>query len=127
MQRSTNSQNDNEVSIIEIVNILLNKKIFILVTTLIAGIFSVFLSLSLTNIYTSSALLAPAQQNESMTAALGGSYSAIAGMAGINLSSGTENKSLEAIERIKSLDFFANYFLSKHQIGRYLCSPGLGF
>ena len=41
MQRSTNSQNDNEVSIIEIVNILLNKKIFILVTTLIAGIFSV--------------------------------------------------------------------------------------
>ena len=46
-----------------------------------------------------------------MTAALGGSYSAIAGMAGINLSSGTENKSLEAIERIKSLDFFANYFL----------------
>ena len=62
-----------------------------------------------------------------MTAALGGSYSAIAGMAGINLSSGTENKSLEAIERIKSLDFFANYFLPSIKLEDIYAVQRLGF
>jgi hypothetical protein len=110
MQEKRTTNYSDEVSISEIINILLKKKTFIFVLTSFAAIGSVMYSLFLTNIYTSSALLTPSQQTESMASALG-SYSALAGMAGINLASPGENKSLEALERIKSLDFFSNHFI----------------
>jgi len=110
MQEERNINYSDEVSISQIISIILKKKTFILVFTAIAAIGSVFYSLSLRNIYTSSAILATSQESESISSALA-SYSALVDMAGINLSSPVENRSYEALERIKSLDFFSYYFL----------------
>ena len=72
-------------------------------------IFSVFFALSLPNIYTSSALLAPTSPNESLESKIG--VSSIAGITGLNLPQNYVKKSTEAIERIKSYDFFVEEFL----------------
>ena len=55
------------------------------------------------------ALLAPTGEEETLGKKLGG-YSSLAGIAGINISSERGSKSKEAIERIKSYDFFIEEF-----------------
>jgi LPS O-antigen subunit length determinant protein (WzzB/FepE family) len=106
-----NTQNfDDDVDFTVIFLALWDKKILIASISSIAAIFSVLYSLSLPDIYTSNALLAPASSEDSMSSKLGG-YSALAGMAGINLPSDNGSKTPEAIERIKSYDFFVNEFL----------------
>ena len=101
---------DDEVNFLEFFLILWNKKILIASITSIASIISVLYALSLPNIYTSTALLAPADDENSLTSKLGG-YSSLAGMAGIKLPSDTGGKTAEALERIISYDFFVNEFL----------------
>ena len=54
--------------------------------------------------------MAPTSSDESLKSQLG-SYSALAGFAGINLSNDSSNKAVEAVERIKSYDFFINEFI----------------
>ena len=101
---------DDEVDFKEIFLALWNRKILITSITTIAAIVSVLYALSLPNIYTSNAVLAPASAEDSFSSKLGG-YSALAGMAGISLPSDNGSKTPEAIERIKSYDFFVNEFL----------------
>ena len=101
---------DDEIDFKELFLVIWNKKIFIGAITSIAAILSVIYALNLSNIYTSKALLAPASQEDSMSSKIG-SFSAIASISGIPLPSGTGSKSQEAIERIKSFEFFSTYFL----------------
>ncbi len=109
-----NNQNSNnfkdEIDLNELFLALWNRKILILLTTSIFAISSVLYSLSLPNIYTSTALLAPATQDESLTSKIG-NYSSLATIAGISLPGGSSGKSSEAIERIKSYDFFNEQLL----------------
>ena len=58
--------------------------------------FQFFFALSLPNIYTSSALLAPTSPNESLESKIG--VSSIAGITGLNLPQNYVKKSTEAIE-----------------------------
>ena len=67
-------------------------------------------SLSLPNIYTSTTILAPATADDSLASKLG-NFSSLGAIAGISLPSGTASKSQEAMERIKSFDFFSAYIL----------------
>jgi LPS O-antigen subunit length determinant protein (WzzB/FepE family) len=103
-------KSDNEINLKELFLVLWSKKILIISITTIAAITSVSYSLSLPNIYTSNALLAPTTSEDSLANKLGG-YSSIAGIAGINLQGNSGGKATEAIERIKSYDFFVNYFI----------------
>lgn len=106
-----NSQNhDDEIDFKEIFLILWNKKLLIIAITTIAAVISISYALSLPNIYSSKALLAPTAADESLNSKLS-SYSSIAGLAGISLPANTGSKSAEAIERIKSYDFFVNLFV----------------
>jgi len=103
----------DEVNVRELIMLFWNRKLLITSFTSIAAILSVLYALYLPNIYTSSALLAPA---ESSSSSLSGGLSQMAGMAslaGISLpgSGMTGNKSVEAIERIQSFEFFEKYFL----------------
>tara|TARA_B100001287_G_C22577890_1_gene479526 strand:+ start:50 stop:988 length:939 start_codon:yes stop_codon:yes gene_type:complete len=111
-----NKSNDlnsyDHIDLNELFFILWNKKLLILLATSIFAILSINYSLRLPNIYTSEALLAPSNQSESMNSTLA-SYSALAGLAGVSLPTGSASKSQEAIERMQSLDFFSNYFLPK--------------
>ena len=102
---------DDEIDLLELFSIAWNRKRFIIILTSVFAIFSIVYSLSLPNIYTSSTLLAPSKQNNSVSSQNFGGMSGLASLAGVNLAPGTATKSDEAIERIRSFEFFTNYFL----------------
>lgn len=105
---------DDEIDLKDIILAIWNKRFFITSITTIFAIFSVFYALSLPNIYQSNTLLAPTNNQDSLSGKFGG-YSSLAGMAGISLPSESSNKTIEAIERIKSYDFFVNNFIPNIQ------------
>ena len=100
---------DDEIDLTDLFFALWKRKILISLITSVAAIFSVYYALSLANIYTSKALLALPQPLKTLSK-LGG-YSSLAGLAGFTIPSQTGRKATEAIERIKSYDFFVNQFL----------------
>ena len=110
-QIKNNINHEDEIDLRDLLKTIWRKKLLISFITSLAAIFSVLYSLYLPNIYTSRALLAPTDETQSLTSKLG-SFSAIAGIAGVSLPSGSANKSQEAIQRILSLDFFSNHFLN---------------
>ena len=87
----------------------MEKKIFIISLTSLFTLISIVYSLFLPNIYISSALLTTTDQNKSNMGMLS-QYSSMASLAGISIPSNEDNKTLEAIERIKSFDFFNEVF-----------------
>lgn len=102
---STNDFGD-EIDIREIFSVLSQgKKIIIYITSLLS-IIGIIYSLLLPNIYESKALLAPVEEDSSLTGALG-NYSGIAALAGISLPTGSkDSNSVKAIEMMGSLSFF---------------------
>ena len=99
-----------EIDLIEIFTLLWDKKFLIASVTTFFAIVSVFYALSIPNKYSSSSLLAPSSENESLSSNLS-QFSSIAGFAGINIPNEKGSKTEEAKERIKSFDFFKDYFL----------------
>ncbi len=104
-----NNYND-EIDLLELFLIVWKKRLFVVTLTSIFAIASVFYALSLPDVYTSKSLLAPANKEETISSRLGG-MSGFAGLAGVNLSQSNASTSQEAIERVKSFEFFSNYFL----------------
>lgn len=101
---------DDDINLYDLILLVWKKKVLVIFVTLIFAIVSVFYSLSLPNIYTSSAIYAPTNQEDSLSNKLGG-YSSLAGFAGISLPSDVGSKSKEAIARMQSYDFFEHKFL----------------
>tara|TARA_B110000977_G_C11043091_1_gene479560 strand:+ start:152 stop:1099 length:948 start_codon:yes stop_codon:yes gene_type:complete len=101
---------DEVIDIKELFFALWERKILITTITTFFAIVSVIYALSIPNIYSSKAILAPASESSSLSSKLGG-LSAFAGMAGVNLSSDSSDPSVEAIERITSFDFFSSHIL----------------
>ena len=104
-----NTYNLDEFNLNELFIALWGKKFFIIFFTTLAAITSVVYSLSIPNIYTSSALLVSADSEDSLGSKLG--LSPLAGIAGLKSFQKSGSKAQEAIERIKSYDFFVNEFL----------------
>jgi len=115
------NDNINEINLAEVLSILLDRKIFIGSFIILFGILSLFIALSIPNIYTSSALLNPSKTDESLSGKLG-SYSAIAGFAGFSLPSDGGTDSQEAMARIKSYDFFVNEFLPNIKLANLIAA-----
>tara|TARA_B100000780_G_scaffold261631_1_gene214213 strand:- start:43121 stop:44047 length:927 start_codon:yes stop_codon:yes gene_type:complete len=115
MNNENFNNTDNEIDLKELFLAIWSKKILITLITTSAAIFSVLYALSLPNIYTSYALLAPTSVEDSLSGKLG-AYSSLAGIAGISLPAESAGKSTEAIERIKSYDFFEDEFLPSIKI-----------
>lgn len=101
---------DSKIDLFELLLFAWRKKIFIVSLTSIFILISIIYSLFLPNIYISSALLTTTEQNKSNLGMLS-QYSSMASLAGISIPSNEDNKTLEAIERIKSFDFFNEVFL----------------
>tara|TARA_Y100000748_G_scaffold302827_1_gene306149 strand:- start:2403 stop:3317 length:915 start_codon:yes stop_codon:yes gene_type:complete len=101
---------NDEIDLYELFIIAWNKKFFLVSLTSIFAIISVIYSLSLPNVYTSTSLLAPSNQEDTFTSRLGG-MSGLASIAGVNLSQSNATTSDEAIGRVKSFNFFSNYIL----------------
>ncbi len=106
MQFNKDTRDDKDIN--DIFKILWEKKLFISSVTLSTAIFSLLITLSLQNIYTSTALLAPTTPDESLSSKLGG-LSTLGSIAGFSLPDEVATKSTEGIERIKSLEFFSKY------------------
>ena len=98
------------IDIKSILSLLWDKKIFISLTVSIFALISIIYALSLPNIYTSKTLLAPSKNENSISSNMG-SLSSLASIGGFNLPNEGVSKTQEAIERIKSFDFFTKYFL----------------
>jgi len=111
MQPDFNKTNQEieEIDLLELFNALWNKKILIIIFTFLFAILSVIYSLSLPNIYNSTATLISAEPDDSLSSQIG-KYSSFASLAGIQIPDNS-NKAQEAIERTKSYDFFVNHFL----------------
>lgn len=114
MEINTKSRSDDfdeEIDIKELFNILMAGKLVIIAVTTLVSIIAVIYSLFTPNIYESRALLVPVDSSDSISRAFGG-YSSLAGLAGINLpSNSNENNTSQALEKIKSLSFFEDNIL----------------
>ena len=97
---------DHEIDLRELSYVLLHGKWIIVSVTAFVSIIGVVYSLLLPNIYESKSLLVPVTTSSGISKALG-SYSGLAGLAGINLPSGVDQgNSGKAIKKISSLSFF---------------------
>ena len=116
MQEAHSNKNpnnfDDEIDLRELFYVLLEGKWVIVSLTAFVSIIVVIYSLLLPNIYESKAILVPVNSSGTISGALG-SYSGLAGLAGINLpSGGDEGNSEKAIQKISSLSFFENNVLA---------------
>ena len=103
---------DDELDFRELFYVLLHGKWIIVSVTAFVSIIGVVYSLLLPNIYESKSLLVPVATSSGISKALG-SYSGLAGLAGINLSSGVDkSNSDKAIKKISSLSFFEKNILT---------------
>ena len=123
MSNDNNIQNSNndEIDIKDLVLFIWSKKFFITILTSIAAVISVLYALSLPNIYTSKALLSPVNENSSLSSQLAG-MSTLARLGGVNIGSGGTSPSKEAIERMKSYEFFENHFLPNIKLENLLAA-----
>jgi len=113
-EKYSNKPNDfnGEVDLRELFRVLLEGKWIIVFVTAFISICGVIFSLHLPNVYESKTILDPVNSSSGIAGALG-SYGALAGIAGIKLSSGAEQgNSTKAIEKIRSLSFFENKILT---------------
>jgi len=102
---------NDEVTLLELFHVLCDGKWIIVWLTALISIIGVMYSLSLPNIYTSKALVVAANSSNGISKALG-NFGGLAGLAGINLSPGSdEGNSAKALIKIKSLSFFENNIL----------------
>jgi len=102
---------DEEIDIKELFSVLMAGKLVIIAIMTLVSIIAVIYSLLIPNIYESRALLVPVNSSNSISGAFS-SYSNLAGLAGINLpSNSNETNTQQALEKIKSLSFFENNIL----------------
>ncbi|WP_105258048.1 Wzz/FepE/Etk N-terminal domain-containing protein [Pseudoalteromonas sp. T1lg88] len=107
---------DDEIDLKELFLALWQGKWIIIGTTIFAAVISVVYALSLPNIYKSEALLAPAEDNQSGgLSALAGQFGGLASLAGVNLGSGSADKTTIALELLKSRSFIGE-FVKEHNL-----------
>jgi len=108
---------DDEIDLRELFLVLWDGKVWISAITAAAAAISVFVALSLPNIYESKALLAPKSDGGSGgLSRLAAQYGGLASLAGINLSGvggGDVSKAALAQEKLKSLSFFTEHLYSE--------------
>tara|TARA_B100000900_G_scaffold301952_1_gene260502 strand:- start:14172 stop:15128 length:957 start_codon:yes stop_codon:yes gene_type:complete len=96
----------DEIDLTKIFSIIWDDRKILYIISSIFAIAAVTFSLYLPNIYQSKALLSPIAEEDGMSSALR-SYGGLAGLAGINLpSSSNDNNSVKALDKIQSLSFF---------------------
>jgi hypothetical protein len=94
-----------EIDLRELFGVLWRGKVLIVLVASIFAVLSIRYALYLPNIYRSEALLAPTQEQDSLTGAMQG-LSGIAGLAGISLPEGSASQSDQALEVLTSRSFF---------------------
>ena len=121
-QDKNNLKHESEIDLIKFLKIFWQGKFLVFSSTIISLFIAIIYALNIPNVYKADALLMP-QEDENRMGGMYNQYSAMASLAGISLeSSGT--KSLEAISRMKSYEFFSNNFLPKINLENLMASKG---
>ena len=114
MNNSTDLNNNDklgdEIDIKSLFKIILNGKLIISASTILFSIIAVTYSLTLSNIYQSTALLSPVGDQSSSSQSLN-NIGGLASLAGINISSTSGGNSTKAITKITTLSFFEENIL----------------
>ncbi len=110
------ARDDDEIDLRELFSVLWAGKWLIGGITFAAAVISVIVALLLPNIYRAEALLAPNQgEGAGGLAALAGQYAGLASLAGLNLGSGSSDKTALGLEVLKSRKF-VSAFIERHDI-----------
>ena len=108
---------DDEIDLKEFFSILWQGKYRIILTTTIASILSVYLALSLPNIYKSEATLASVSGGGNPLDGISGQMGGLANLAGISLpSASTSDKSIIGIEVLQSRKFFEDFLKNNDNV-----------
>ena len=109
-QSEFNSTFKDELGLREFFMMLWDGKITLILTTFFAAIFSVYFALAQPNIYTSTALLSPANSSSSTnSSSISSRYGGLASLAGISIGSGQVNDVSLGIEILKSRVFIVDF------------------
>jgi uncharacterized protein involved in exopolysaccharide biosynthesis len=107
---------DDEIDLRELWNVIWQGKWVTVGVTFVFAVISVIYALSLPNIYRSEVLLAPAEENSGGgLAGMAGQLGGLASLAGVSLEGGGANKTVLALEVLKSREFIS-YFIRKHDL-----------
>lgn len=107
---------DDEIDLLELWNALWQRKWLIFAITLCSTVLACGIALWLPNIYTSTATLAPSEEQQGGgLAALASQFGGLASLAGVNLNSGNIDKTSIAIEIANSRQFMVR-FLREHKL-----------
>ena len=107
---------DDEIDLKELFAVLWDGKRFIIAITSIAAAISVMVALSSPNIYTASALLAPAESSGGGLSGLTKQYGGLASLAGVSLPGGEGSSRVQfGMELMKSRAFIRD-FVERHDI-----------
>lgn len=109
--------NKNEISLIELWRAVWSAKLFIISITFIFAVASVGFALSKSDVYKAQAVLTPATSDGggSGLASLAGQFGGLASLAGINLGSGSVDKTGLALEILRSRKFL-QAFIDKYDL-----------
>ena len=94
-----------EIDLAEAVSAIWSKKISIFAVVFISGLLSIFYALSLPNVYQSDAVLASKSASSGVGIGNSSQLGAIAGLAGFDLSGGSNLEVIKAMEIMKSKIF----------------------
>lgn len=92
----------------EIFKVIWHGKLTIFFVFIIFSLASIYYSLNLPNIYQSNALLSPVSNANTNNNTIGGNYSSLANLAGININSSDGSNKTKAIEKLNTLSFFSD-------------------
>jgi len=103
--------NDDEIDLKELFKVFWDGKLLLVSITSFFSVVAVLYSLSLPNIYQSTAILSPVGEENTMNQAIR-SYGGLASLAGVNLPSSSNFSNAEkALEKLNSLSFFTDSIL----------------
>jgi len=107
---------DDEIDLRELISAVWKGKWIIVLVTAVFAVASVAYSLTLPNVYRSEALLAPVNQEQGGgMGGLAGQFGGLASLAGINLGSGSIDRTTLALEVMKSREFITK-FVQSHDL-----------
>ena len=104
LDNNNSNQLNDEIDIKTLIKIIIDGRNFIFSLTGIFSIIAVIYSLSLSNIYQSTALLSPVGDQNSSQAV--GNIGGLANLAGLSISSQSANNSTKAVTKMETLSFF---------------------
>lgn len=106
---TSNSSFTDEIGLREFFMMLWNDKITLILIIILAATFSVYFALSQPNIYSSTALLSPANNSSNNSSSISSRYGGLASLAGISVDNGQVSDVGLGIEILKSRVFIVDF------------------